>query len=40
MDLLKAKMSLTELTQEQQKRICYEILGVRMMEQILRALRK
>lgn len=40
LDLLKAKMSLMELPPEQQRRICYEVLGVRATEQMLRALRK
>lgn len=40
LDLLKAKMSLMELTPEQRRRICYEVLGVRTTEQMLRALRK
>lgn len=40
LDLLKAKMSLMELPPEQQRRICYEVLGVRAAEQMLRALRK
>lgn len=40
LDLLKAKMSLMELTPEQQRRICYEVLGVSTTEQMLRALRK
>ena len=40
LDLLKAKMSLMELNLEQQRRICYEVLGVSTTEQMLRALRK
>lgn len=40
LDLLKAKMSLMELTPEQQRWICYEVLGVSTTEQMLRALRK